>query len=655
MFDKAVWLLLFLAAYWTFCVVISVRSAKRQPEAAHFFSPAGGIATWLFVFVATTGLFAGWAFTGQAGQVFVDGFQYLNASFFVITIPLASVLVVKRQWMLSRKFGYVTPGDMFCGYFGGEAITVIAVGIALLFAVPFLATLFGAAGSIMLAVTDGAVSRDAGMWVLASVVLLYCMVGGLNAVAQVSVAQGILMLGGIVVLGAGAASLSGGVTGLGRALAKIASTPLGRPGMTHGFGGSDDNGLFVVPGVIQFTAGLGRQVPVGGPWTAMMSLSFVLSFMGLQLSPAFSVWSFVSRSPRGFPIHQIWGSALCVGLAVFIFAPLQGLAGLVLGASGPVNAAGLAVARVLAPLQSGEQGALVLSTINILGGQRIWLVGLLSVAGIAALQATAAVFLATTGNIISRDIYRRYVRPDAPWYRQKAVSRLAMLLVCLAALLMASFANTAVLVLASLAIPCSFQLLPSLLGVLWLPWITRGAATAGLIAGLIAVVLTEPLGQVVAGNALPWGRWPWTIHSGIWGMLANGVVCLAVCASARTDPTRPYRDTIHAFLNDRTWSLAANSARMKSAAWVLLIGWLFFAAGPGAVLGNRLFGAPGAGYQAWVFGVPSLWAWQVFWWVLGIGLVWFLAVKLGLSTGSLSLAALEPAGALARRGDHDGQ
>jgi Na+/proline symporter len=653
MFSKPAWLLLFLLAYWTFCIVIGVRSFQRHRAPEQFFMPAGGIGTWIFVFAATTGAFAGWTFTGQPGQILQDGFQYINASFFVITIPLAGALVLKRQWMLGRKYGYVTPGEMYCGYFGGEAIAVISVSIALLFAVPLLATLLGASGAILQTLSDGVISRDGGMWLLAGVLLLYTLVGGLHAVAQVSVVQGVLFAGGAVILAAGAASFAGGFAPLVQALAHLASSTVGGTGTTKGFGGGDYNGLFAIPGVIQFTAGLGREAPVGGPWTAIMGLSFVLSLMGVQCSPAFSVWGFASSTPRAFPIYQIWGSAFCVGLIMFIFAPLQGLSGLVLGANAAANQAHLSVAQILPVLSSGEHGALVVNTIAALQGDRIWLVGLLAVAAIAAMQATAATYLATTGNILSRDIYTRYFRPGANWEQQRAISRIAMLLICLAALLMASFAKEAVLVLRGLAVPCSFQLLPSLLGVLWLPWITRRAATAGLIAGLVVVVLTEPLGQALTGNALPWGRWPWTIHSGLWGMAANLTLCLAVCALARIDADRRAREVFHSFLNDRAWSML-KPPRLKSAAWILVLGWLFFAVGPGALLGNRLFGAPGGGYQAWLFGTPSIWAWQVFWWLLGVGLVWFLAVKMELSTATRHmLTVLGPASAIDdKAGDH---
>jgi uncharacterized protein YggT (Ycf19 family) len=33
-----------------------------------------------------------------------------------------------------------------------------------------------------------------------------------------------------------------------------------------------------------------------------------------------------------------------------------------------------------------------------------------------------------------------------------------------------------------------------------------------------------------------------------------------------------------------------------------------------------------------VFGIPSLWAWLIVWWALGVLLLWLLAYKLELST-----------------------
>jgi SSS family solute:Na+ symporter len=58
---------------------------------------------------------------------------------------------------------------------------------------------------------------------------------------------------------------------------------------------------------------------------------------------------------------------------------------------------------------------------------------------------------------------------------------------------------------------------------------------------------------------------------------------------------------------------------------------MFFAIGPGTVIGNILFGEPNAGYEAWTLGMPSIWAWQIIWWALGVGMIWYLANKVEMS------------------------
>jgi len=630
MWETASWVLLFLLGYAAYCIFIGVRNSRRNSDPRTFFSPAGGIATWTFVISTTAAMFAGWTMTGHPGQVFRDGFQYVNVSFFVITIPLAGVLLQKRQWLLARKYGYLTPGEMYSDYFGGEGIAVVSSGIALLFAVPFLGMLFSAAGTLLHGLTGGAVPHYIGMWGLASVVLIYCVTGGLRAAAQIGIVQGVLFIGAMVIIGVFSVDLMGGFPAAGRSLAAFASSTVLETGKTQGLGGGDYNGLFALPGVIQWTGGLGLEPPLGGPWTAVMCLSFALSLIGLQTAPGFSVWNFASRTPQAFAISQIWGSAFCVGIVMFVFSTLQGMGAHLLGADGAANKASLSLSEALPELSSAGQGDLVQSYIAAMGSQHPWLAGLLAVAAIAALQSTSAAYLVTAGNISARDIYERYLDRHASWRQQEAASCIAMLLLCLAALMSASFGMKALLILAALVIPFSFQLLPSLLGVLWLPWLTRRAAMLGLIGGLIAVVLTEPLGQVLTGNSLPWGRWPWTIHSGAWGMFFNVCICAAVMAFSQADTDRLHRNGFHQFLSEA--APTSGSSRLKSAAWILLLAWVFFAIGPGSILGNGLFGDPGGGYDAWIFGVPSIWAWQIFWWFAGVGLVWLLGEKMKFST-----------------------
>jgi len=36
--------------------------------------------------------------------------------------------------------------------------------------------------------------------------------------------------------------------------------------------------------------------------------------------------------------------------------------------------------------------------------------------------------------------------------------------------------------------------------------------------------------------------------------------------------------------------------------------------------------------ESWSFGMPSIWVWQIVFWILGVLLIWFLAIKMEMST-----------------------
>jgi hypothetical protein len=247
------------------------------------------------------------------------------------------------------------------------------------------------------------------------------------------------------------------------------------------------------------------------------------------------------------------------------------------------------------------------------------------------MQSTGAAHVSAAGTMLSRDIFRRYLKPDATHGGQVLFSRISILVLTVLALLMATFARDSIVLLGALALALGFQLWPSLLAVTWFPWITRQGAVYGLAAGMIAVVLTDGIGQTLTGNALPWGQWPWTIHSAAWGMFFNLLVCIAGSAMTQNEAERSRRMKVHDFLRAHA-TLPPAKQRLKTFAWVVVLLWMVFAIGPGAVVGNYIFGAPDAGYEGWYFGMPSIWAWQILWWGLGVVMMWFLAYKMEMST-----------------------
>ncbi len=241
--------------------------------------------------------------------------------------------------------------------------------------------------------------------------------------------------------------------------------------------------------------------------------------------------------------------------------------------------------------------------------------------------------MSTAGGMLTRDLYKRYLNPGASHTTQKMFGRLGVAFIVLSALMVATFSQDALVLLGGLAVAFGFQMWPSLAAVTWFPWITRQGASWGLAVGLIAVIFTESFGLSIAEmwGGVPWGRWPLTMHSAGWGIFFNLAFCIPISAMTQNDEEHAHRMKYHNFLREHA-SLPASKKGLVPIGWIVTLAWMFFGIGPGAVIGNDIFGAPDAGVEGWTFGIPSIWAWQILFWVLGVGMMWFLAYKLEMST-----------------------
>ena len=632
MFGKVVWLIAFVGAYWAYCIYWGVTSARMADSASDYFLADRRLPAWVFVLAATATSFTGWTFLGHPALIFRDGFQFAQLSLCAITIPLTGVMFLKRQWLLGKRFGYVTPGEMFADYFGSEAMRLLVVLVGLVFSIPFVGMQLSASGYLVQVLSDGTVDRNVAMWVLTSVVFLYVCFGGMRAVAYVSTLQALLLAAGIVTIGLIAYGKLGGFSAFNDAMAKLGATGIG----PWGISAPGYNAYFEIPGVIQFTAGLGKETPVGGPWTASMIMTYSFALMGIQAAPLFTMWAFGSRNPKGFAPQQVWASAAGIGGVLVFFSVAQGMGALFLGASHPVTDIGLALSGWLPDLSGSKPLDLVVYYINSIGNSAPWFSALLAVCALAAIQAITAAYAATGGAMLSRDIYKCYLNPGADDREQKFFGRLGVGIIILVALLVATYAPASEIELGALALGFGFQLWPSLAAICWFPWITHQGAALGLVAGLLAVILTEHFGASIAefsGFELPWGRWPWTIHSAGWGIVCNVAVCLIVSALTQRKGDRQRRMKYHDFLAENA-AVSPEKHVLRPVAWSLTLAWLFFAIGPGVVIGNDFFGTPNGGLPGWKLGVAPIWAWQVLWWALGVLMIWFLAYKMEMSTAS---------------------
>ena len=446
MAPKVTWLLVFVLLYWAYCLFWGIRGARMARTASDYFIAGRKLSLWIFVLAATATSYSGWTFMGHPGLVYRDGFQYAFASFYAVVIPLTGIIFLKRQWMLGKRFGYITPGEMMADYFQGDAIRILTVIVALFYSIPYLGVQLAASGYLFNVITDGIIDVAYGAVILSIVVLLYVASGGLRAVAYVDTVQCILLWLGIVIVGMIAISFVGGWDALIIAMSRLGASSIGEYGTTQNVAGSggDFNAYFAVPGVIQFTAGLGKETPIGGIWTAVMILTYMFALMGIQAAPAFSMWAFSNTNPAPFAPQAVWASAMWIGGTLIFFTTFQGMAAHFLGANPVVTEAGLAVDPTVLPVAiAADPDTLVPHYFNLIADIAPWLVGLLAVCALAAMQSTGAAYMSTGGGILTRDLYKRYLNPGATHATQKLFGRLGVTLIVILALIVAIYSRDA--------------------------------------------------------------------------------------------------------------------------------------------------------------------------------------------------------------------
>lgn len=563
---------------------VAARVARLGRPAREFLDAGQGLPGWAIMVLMPGLVLAGYGLDRHFVLVADYGLQAAHVGVGLVFVAFAALALWNRMWLAARVAGLATPGEALGRYYQSVALRVVMMGLTLLFALPVAADLLGSAGRQIEGATGGVLPRMAAIWLLAFGLAIPAIIGGWRASVLVLAMQ---------------AALIGVLLAAATVLAVILSGGGGFPSLPIG----NAEGILWdrIPGVIQNSAGIGKAVPAGGIFTTTGIASTVVALVGIVLSPAALYLGQTVRAGSAFGTGSVWltagiGAALMV-LAVPVLLSLMP-DGMLVAATGlfgraPVAAGGL----LLIPLLG-----------NIL----------------------AASFFVTGGVILlSREFLHRYLLPGLSPRGQRLSVRIGLGFGFFFVALSASFAPFPSAVLASAALPLAVQMLPAILGLAFLRWISRGAVLAGLVLGMLIVVFTEPPGLILFEGLfldVPWGRWPLTIHSAVWGLVFNLLlVALASAATAR-DPARFERARLH----DAMLRQGGTSPGAHGLLWALALLWGFFAYGPGAILGNTFFSHPIFSRVEAALGIPSLWVWQILFWLMGVVLVWWLAYRVGL-------------------------
>jgi SSS family solute:Na+ symporter len=582
-------ILILLAAY---ALYLAAQVSRYTAHASDHLDAGASLKNWVYIFVAAGVLVAGLGPFDHLRLVASYGFQANMLFLSLVCMGLAGALFQKRLWLASRILHAKSPGEVFAQYYQSPSIRIFMLGTAFLFAVPLASHFLSQAADLLVAASSGAISRLAAVFYVGVFTFIFAGLGGWRAVVYVSAALSVLM--GLLMI----------------FLCGLITTVLGEIALFHG-GLKVAEGVLAnsIPGVIQFSGGLGRTPAEGGMWTALAIASFAVSAVGIAISPNFSFLGLTTRPSRAFAFSQVWvvaglSAGLLICLAPFIAADLEGAK----------PAAFQALFMKLSDIDDLAGAALVLMLLSAL------LLGL-------------AYFAVSGATIFTLEVINRYLLPGMGGAANRLSSRIVLAVTFALIIFVSGFAPTLGSAFAPLAAGISVQLFMAYLGLCWMPWLSRSAVLVGMCFGALVVFFTEAPGLILFDQLfvpLPWGRWPLTVHSAAWGLLVNISFCLLIAIFNRKGAERAHRDQLHdIFARDHKTDFGGRGA--QGAKWSLTLLWAFLAIGPGAVLGNTFFSKPFFSGADLKLGMPSLWVWQILFWVIGVFLVWWLAYRTKLS------------------------
>ncbi|MBN2377610.1 MAG: sodium:solute symporter family protein [Sedimentisphaerales bacterium] len=442
------------------------------------------------------------AYFSSAGMLGFPGTAYKEGvAFFLMTLNLpvagcAIYLLGSRIGRIGRVKGYVTPADMISDYYDNSSILRILVAfIGFLYGVPYLIIQIRAGGHIAeqifsstptVMILGGQYSVfTVGTTILTLVMMLYVLVGGMRSVALADVVQGSLLLCGTLVAGGVTIYAFGGVGKYCEAVSKLPPKALSLPGITDRF----------------------------SPWTMLTICLFASTASIIQ--PAQWMRLYAAKSARALKQSAV---TFCAILPVCFLLGIM-LVGLGARAMYPptdtVDAVTGAVTSVTPhPVIGNFDQALVAllknKGVEVLGTAGPFVVMLILMAILAAAMSTADASLHALSAVLTRDIYDRYIRPQAGEKERAWVGRIVIVIAALLALWLVQVGQNnqnfkplqMITEMMFVAIAFSCQILPVTIDMLFIRKGTRAGAVCGMIAGLAVVFCFTPLPSLLLGRGL---------------------------------------------------------------------------------------------------------------------------------------------------------
>lgn len=601
--SPVMWILLFGLVYLAVALYWARQAAIANQNYQSFFSAGHALSPVVSAMVLAGSSVSAWFTLGSVDVLARDGLVHVYLLQAGVLLALPGVLFFKRSWFIAQRYRVSSQAELFRLYYDSRALVVIVAGVALLFAVGFAGMQLRAVAQLASTVSGGAVSAFTIAGALSIILVGYVVIGGMRAVGYLGVLQTVSLISATLVLSFLVLMDAGLIGAINAQMQAMRSQEAGAQ-------------FFEVSGVIQFVAGLGRAGFYDHPVSAVANLSSAYALLGIGLSPFALKVVLSTRNTKAIAAGQTWVLAGFFGLLVLL--PI-----------GVIGAAGLGRAEFTS-----------LSYLTQLAQGSPWLAAWVVLGFAAGMQVMSGLALLVASETLVRHVYKPVFASGISRYTTVSLTRIVAAVLAVIVVLMAFLAPVSTSALGAFSLSASAQLLIPMLGLCWFGWMTRPAVLAAVGFGLFAAFVTDALGIGILsylGLDVPWGRYPWTIHSAAWGLFFNIVVCLLVSAVSQKSAQSVLRQHLRAFVSE---SLASpGTAPLRSYAWAAGLAWGFLAVGPGLIFGNYAFISEGV----WTMDFPSLWVWTMLFWLLGVTLVWLLAYRMQMASHlEIDITSYEP-------------
>jgi SSS family solute:Na+ symporter len=176
--------------------IFAFRRARGREEAEDYFLASRSLGPFVFLFSLFGTNMTAFAILGSSGHAFANGIVTfgLMASSSGLIIPLTIFLIGTRVWALGKKYGFMTPVQMFrdrweCSHIGTAIFVVQAVLL-----VPYIIIGIMGGGTTLYTISGGLVPFWFGGAIVAMVVMSYVFFGGMRGTAWVNTFQTVLFL-----------------------------------------------------------------------------------------------------------------------------------------------------------------------------------------------------------------------------------------------------------------------------------------------------------------------------------------------------------------------------------------------------------------------------------------------------------------------------